>query len=126
MIKRPAIRSTVLEEITAEEKLNMHRVIAAGIEADGQVDKTERIYHLAYHFSHTDNHYLAFNYLRQAGELAAENFAFLEAMDFFKQAFDLRSKIAEIGSLQFEEERKFDCSDQKLENQVSKVLSFFS
>jgi len=95
MIKRPAIRSAVLEEITAEEKLNMHRVIAAGIEADSQVENTERIYHLAYHFSHTDNHYLAFKYLRQAGELAAENFAFLEAMDFFKQAFGLRSKIAQ-------------------------------
>jgi len=34
--------------------------------------------------------------------------------------------LKEIDSLQFEEERKFDCSDQKLENQVSRVLSFFS
>ncbi len=95
LIKRPAIRSAVTEDITPDDKLNMHRVIAAGIEADGQLEKDERVYHLAYHFSHTDNHYLAFKYLRQAGELAAENFAFLEAMDFFKQALELRSKIVE-------------------------------
>jgi len=95
VIKRPANRSAILEEMTAEEKLNMHGVIATSIEADGQFDSTERIYRLAYHFSHTDNHYLAFKYLRHAGELATENFAFLEALDFFKQAFDLRSKIAE-------------------------------
>ena len=28
--------------------------------------------------------------------------------------------------IRHKEERKFDCSDQKLENQVSRVLSFFS
>ncbi|MFQ5674308.1 MAG: tetratricopeptide repeat protein [bacterium] len=94
-IKSAAIRSAVLEGLNPEEQVAMHAMIAAAIEIDSRIDTTDRVYGLAYHFSCTDDHHLAFKYLRQAGELAAKNFAFPEALDFFVRALNLYPHIAE-------------------------------
>ncbi|MFQ5771818.1 MAG: BREX system ATP-binding domain-containing protein, partial [bacterium] len=93
--KQTAIRSAVLEQLPPAEKVTKHQRIAENIEAADNLEAREKIYLLAYHYSQTEDKLSAFRYLCRASDLAIENFAFLEAKDFIKQALDLRNSLSD-------------------------------
>ena len=93
--KRPAFRSVFLEQIPQKKRHSLHLEIAANIEDVDCIESTEKVYLLAYHYSQTEDHSLAFQYLRRAGNRAIENFAFIEAKKFYNQALSLLNSVLE-------------------------------
>jgi tetratricopeptide (TPR) repeat protein len=84
-----ALRPMLVEVLPQDQQAAMHAELAAEIQKLPRLDEADKIYLLAYHYSRTDDVHTAIEYLLKAGEISAENFAFLEAKNFMSQALEL-------------------------------------
>jgi len=91
--KQTALQTLIRETITEKEREAKHRKIAENIKSSEHLNATEKIFDLAYHYNQTHDYHSAFVYLRRASEISMENFAFLEAKNFLKQALALQEKL---------------------------------
>lgn len=74
-----ALQGYVREQIPADQMAKMHAEIADNIKHSSQIDETDKIYLLFYHYRHAGEPSLAVKYSILATEQAIRNFAFAEA-----------------------------------------------
>jgi len=93
--RQPEVREALRERCPEATRLQRHRSIAERVEATEDCDPGEKLYALAHHYSKTGEKRNAFRYLRRAGELALENFAFMEARSLLMQALTFHASRGE-------------------------------
>ncbi|MCP4543804.1 MAG: AAA family ATPase [Chloroflexi bacterium] len=81
------VRELISEGVSREEKQKLHNQIAVWLMSRGEIDKHLGL--IAYHFEQAGEREQALDYLRWAGELAASQFAGVEAVDYFSRALVL-------------------------------------
>jgi len=84
--KHSLLQSAILKTMSVDERQAKHKTIAENIRSVEQIDPSDKIFRLAYHFSESDDDQAAFHYARRASEISMESFAFLEAKDFLDRA----------------------------------------
>ena len=100
LFKQSAIQTYLVDITPPDTVVSIHKSIASTVKNAGYMPSVTKTYLLAYHYSRTDDTKTAFRYLVQAGLTAIENYAFLEANDFFNQA------IQKIETTQQEKNKK--------------------
>jgi predicted ATPase len=91
------IRRALQQAQSKPRRQRLHALIAAAIEAAGatrQETLDRQVEALAYHYEHSDRPRRALPYLIQAGERAAELYAFEAAVDYYERALALMDKQA--------------------------------
>jgi predicted ATPase len=96
--KKPAIRSYLLDKISHKRRNFLHREMGKAVEQVNFLEKSKKIYLLAYHYSRTNDINSAIKYLHQAGDDSIQHFAFSEARDYYSQAIELMQENSFEGS----------------------------
>jgi len=88
IFKHAMIQEVAYGSLLQTKRKELHENIGKAIE-EIYADRLEEFYEmLAYHYSKSDNHEKAYQYLKLSGEKAFGNYANLESYNFYKQAID--------------------------------------
>lgn len=102
--KFAALKSQLAESLPPETQDEMHQRIVAALKSATHLQETEKAFALAYHCQRTRDKQAAYQCLVWAGNLAAGNFAFPEARDFYRKALE----IADSGTVEIEPRQIID------------------
>lgn len=93
--RRPEIQTALREQIPAEQRSQMHLKIAKVIIKTANISVNQKNYLLAYHYSHTNDYLSAFRYLEKAASQSINQYAFLEAKNYYDQAFSFLNAVSD-------------------------------
>jgi tetratricopeptide (TPR) repeat protein/nucleoside-triphosphatase THEP1 len=90
----PKFKMEIASRISESDKTSKHLHIANKIETAENIEYGDKVFCLAYHYHMANDKIRAFRYMKAASEIAVENFAFLEALEFIRKALDLSSHFS--------------------------------
>jgi class 3 adenylate cyclase/tetratricopeptide (TPR) repeat protein len=103
IFKHALTREVVYDSILTKRKMQLHEDIGQVIEKI-YTERIEEFYEiLAHHYSKSECHEKAHQYLKLAGNKAAKNYSNWEAFRFYKQAINVLSKLPETEENQREQ-----------------------
>lgn len=91
------IREAIYEGLDQKIRTHLHRLIGESLEKNAR-DTNKDVYLLAHHYLRSDEVLKGFDYSIEAGKLAQESYAHLEALDFFEQAQERIQKVQNAGA----------------------------
>ncbi|MFC1886397.1 adenylate/guanylate cyclase domain-containing protein [Thermodesulfobacteriota bacterium] len=95
IFKHALTQEVAYNSLLLKRRKKIHEKIGTAIE-ELYPKRLEELYEmLAYHYSRSDNVNKACRYLKLSGEKAEKNYSHSEALEFFKQAADIRSRLPE-------------------------------
>jgi len=81
------------DSLLQKRKQEIHKRIGQSIE-ELYSDRLEELYEiLAYHYSRSENHEKAYQYLYLSGDKAAQRYSYLQALWFYKEVINVLSKL---------------------------------
>jgi class 3 adenylate cyclase/tetratricopeptide (TPR) repeat protein len=89
IFKHALTQEVAYNSLLLKRRKEIHEQIGGAIE-ELYANRLEELYEmLAYHYSESENHEKAYQYLRLSGDKAARNYANWEAVGFYKEAIDI-------------------------------------
>jgi class 3 adenylate cyclase/tetratricopeptide (TPR) repeat protein len=93
IFKHALTQAVAYDSMLIEKRKEIHEKIGKSLE-ESYPDRLNDYYEtLAYHYSRSNNHKKAYQYLKSAGQKAIRSYSFFEAFSFFKDALNTLNRI---------------------------------